>query len=94
MFIALASGAIAAAVTVVAVSAFIVVLMAVLSVGEQRGQTHKNRVFIPGPVMDIRRPEHEHVDEDRCVSEPQRPCEAFLSCKTSSTYLFNYPTRC
>ena len=84
--IALASGAIAAAVTVVAVSAFVVVTMAVFLIDDQRGQTHKKRVFVSGLVIDICRPENERVDEDRCVSDPQRPCEAFLSCKTSSNY--------
>lgn len=74
---------------VIPIAAFVVVTTPLCSIVKQRGQTYKKRASVSALVMDICRPEDLRLDGDLCVAEPQRPSDAYLSSKTSTTYLFD-----
>jgi hypothetical protein len=73
-----------------------IIAMVLCLIKEQRGQPQTKRVSITASVIDICRPAHSNVDGDSSIVVPQRPREAFLSCKIASLVLLtrSHPHSC
>ena len=80
-----ASSAIAAGLGFVSITALIIITVALCLTWKRRDQTRESRGFVTTPVIDICRPARSSVERRSCVTEPHRPPEAYLSCKTASS---------